>query len=614
LHRDVKPSNILVDHQGNAWITDFGLAKTQGAEGLTETGNIIGTIRYMAPERLNGLSGPRSDLYSLGQTLYELLTLGPAFEATDRVHLMLSILEEDPPPPSKRNRGIPRDMETIVLKAMARDPTERYASAQDLADDLRRFLADRPIRAGRQTMAQRLARWSRRHQGAVVTAGISGVFLLAATTAGLAINNALVRKERDQKDVALGKAQEEKVRADQQAAVAQAVDDFLRDDLLGMASSWSQANPQTSPDPDIRVRTVLDRAAERIGTRFGRQPLVEAAIRYTIGRTYWHMGLYEKAQPHLEKALEIRSRTLGPEHPETVKAMAARANIYFERGRMDDARRFYTETLALSQRVLGPEHPDTLLVMSNLGLVMQLQGRLDEARRLDERVLAIQERVIGPEAWGTLNTTVNLAMVLHEQGHWDQARKYYERALEARRRTLGPEHPDTLISMNNLAILFADMGRLEQARQLFEETIAIEKRALGPRHPDTLRSMRELAWMLATTADPRFQDPSRALDLARQTMALGSPKEDLIATVGVAQYRSGHWKEAVATLMQSIQFLKEGESNGYFFLAMAHWRLGEKSQARECFARAAQWMDRHNPTNPELQRHRQEAAALLGMK
>ena len=129
LHRDIKPSNLLLDAQGQVWITDFGLAKAQDSDELTRTGDIVGTLRYMAPERFNGWSDPRSDVYALGATLYELLTLRPAFEESDRVKLIEQVLHESPAPLRQLDRRIPRDLETIVLKAMAKEPGERYATA-----------------------------------------------------------------------------------------------------------------------------------------------------------------------------------------------------------------------------------------------------------------------------------------------------------------------------------------------------------------------------------------------------------------------------------------------------------------------------------------------------
>src|SRR5262249_4027539 len=164
-HRDIKPSNLLLDLQGTVWVTDFGLAKAEGTDALTHTGDLVGTVRYMAPERLQGQADARSDVYALGLTLYELLTLEPAFQAGDRIRLIERILHGDPPRPRQVDPLIARDLETVVLKAMAKEPADRYGTASELAEDLRRYLADRPILARRPSLLDRAGKWARPRPG-----------------------------------------------------------------------------------------------------------------------------------------------------------------------------------------------------------------------------------------------------------------------------------------------------------------------------------------------------------------------------------------------------------------------------------------------------------------
>lgn len=187
LHRDIKPANLLLDRHGVVWVTDFGLAKAVEQDPLSETGDVVGTLRYMAPERFSGKVDARSDIYGLGLTLYELLVLRPAYEGTDRSRLLRSITQVEPVEPRKLEPRVPRDLETIILKAVARDPSHRYASAADLAVDLQRFLEDRPILARRTSAAQRVWRWARRNPAtaSLATTALSLLVLLAAvTTAG----------------------------------------------------------------------------------------------------------------------------------------------------------------------------------------------------------------------------------------------------------------------------------------------------------------------------------------------------------------------------------------------------------------------------------------------
>jgi serine/threonine protein kinase/WD40 repeat protein len=207
VHRDVKPSNLLLDASGVVWITDFGLAKT-GEEGLTETGDLLGTFRYMAPERFQGKGDGRADLYALGLTLYELLVLRPAFDAPDRAQLMKQVQEEEPPRPGSLDPRIPRDLETMVLKAIAKAPERRYQSAEEMAEDLRRFLDGEPIKARRTSLLERGRLWCRRHPA---LAGLYAVLLAAVaglTVLGVYLYTALAESEanRKQKEVAEAKA------------------------------------------------------------------------------------------------------------------------------------------------------------------------------------------------------------------------------------------------------------------------------------------------------------------------------------------------------------------------------------------------------------------------
>jgi serine/threonine protein kinase/formylglycine-generating enzyme required for sulfatase activity len=186
LHRDIKPSNLLLDETGNIWVTDFGLAKAASdSDDLTHTGDVIGTLRYMAPERFNGLGDLRSDTYSLGLTLYEMLTLRTAFDESDRNKLVKQVMHGEPVRPRKLNPAVPRDLETVVLKAIARDPAHRYQTPAEMAEDLKRFIEDRPVKARRISNAERLWRWCRRNPSIAVLGGALAAVLVLATVASL---------------------------------------------------------------------------------------------------------------------------------------------------------------------------------------------------------------------------------------------------------------------------------------------------------------------------------------------------------------------------------------------------------------------------------------------
>lgn len=213
LHRDIKPSNMVLDAHGTVWITDFGLAKVEGTSDLTRPGDVVGTLCYMAPEQFKGVSDPRCDVYGLGMTLYELVALRPAFKDSDRARLMMRMGTEEPPALRAWEPKVPRDLETIILKAIASEAPHRYQTAGDLAEDLRRFLAYQPIRARRSSLTARAGRWCRRNP---VVAGLSAVvsLLLLVLAVGLSVTS-LLRRERDKAIVSQARAE----RAEREVAI-----------------------------------------------------------------------------------------------------------------------------------------------------------------------------------------------------------------------------------------------------------------------------------------------------------------------------------------------------------------------------------------------------------
>jgi serine/threonine protein kinase/WD40 repeat protein len=249
LHRDIKPSNLLLDLQGAVWVTDFGLAKEEG-EDLTQTGDLVGTLRYMAPERFSGRCDTRSDIYSLGLTLYELLALQPPYRESDRGQLIKQITTTEPPSLGLLDRYVPRDLETIVLKAIAKEPERRYQDAEGLADDLRRFLSDRPILARRTSTRERLWRWCRRNPA------------VASMSLGLAVMGVLLCIGSVVAVLWLSRAAEQARRAERQA----------QEDLFESLFVQAHAS-RTSQRPGQRLDGLKALAqAARLGRALGREP------------------------------------------------------------------------------------------------------------------------------------------------------------------------------------------------------------------------------------------------------------------------------------------------------------------------------------------------------
>lgn len=227
LHRDIKPGNLILDREGRVWVADFGLAKLLDQEDMTRSGDVVGTLRYMAPEQWEGRVDARTDVYGLGLTLYEMLTLRPAFDETDRARLIRQVMDEEPTPPRKLQPSVPRDLETIVLKAIARQPADRYQTAAELAEDLQRFLEDRPVRARRASALERLWRWCRRNKlVAALSAAVIGLLAVVAVVAsvGYVRTSAALRQEsyeRAQAETARKLADAERSRAEHQRQKAE---------------------------------------------------------------------------------------------------------------------------------------------------------------------------------------------------------------------------------------------------------------------------------------------------------------------------------------------------------------------------------------------------------
>ncbi|MFI5453933.1 MAG: tetratricopeptide repeat protein [Isosphaerales bacterium] len=530
LHRDVKPSNLLLDTQGNVWLADFGLAKTAEADDLTATGDILGTTRYMAPERFQGECDARSDLYGLGLTLYELVALRPAFVETDRFMLIERIRHGEPPRLKTLAPKVPRDLETIIHKAVVREPARRYATAAALAEDLRRFLEGRPIQARHASTPEKLARWLRRNPwvAAFLVALMLGLIAsvwqaVRATQAGRAarLAEAATRKERD-------RAEQETAKTKQSESEARAVLDFFQNKVMAAARPEGQ---EGGLGKDVKLRDAVDAAERGIGKSFAGQPTVEGSIRDTLGETYYYLDLPALAIHQYQQALTLRQQVLGPDHPDTLGSVNNLALAYLDTGRLADALPLFEDALKRCQAKLGPDHSLTLITMGNLAHAYVNAGRLADALPLHEETLKRLEAQLGPDHIHTLTALNNLANAYRDAGRLAEALPLFEQTLKRLRKNFGPSHPNTMLSMSNLALAYVDAGRIADAIPLHEEALKWSEAQLGPDHSSTLFSRDSLA--LAYLGARRFAD-AVAVDqetLKRRLAKLGTADPGTLASM-----------------------------------------------------------------------------------
>ncbi len=496
LHRDIKPANLLLEAQGKIWVTDFGLSKAfEGEDRLTRTGDIVGTVRYMAPERFDGRSEPRGDVYSLGVTLYELLTLHPLFGESNHEKLIERVVHEEPVPPRQLDRRIPRDLDTIVQKAMAKEPEARYASAAALAEDLRRFLANEPVLARPVGPARRLARWCGRQPRLATALGLATASLIVATGLSIALAwsqyRAAARLRAEQALTEVHKTRAEENFRDAQQAV---------EDYLARVSDETLLSQQDLGDFRPLRRRLLEDALKyyrRFLARHVTDPklLADQALAYSnIARIVGEIGSANESLSVWQQAISIRERIAreNPTDPEAQFELAACLAGVADRqailGQHDEAAQVFDRALAILER-LARANPADGLVRRLLGVSLNAYGHEQErigqtaaALQSFRKAIAIFEAPVRdqpgvPQPRRKLSSSFNdllsaarwqfeLADAYQGLGNTQQAVALPAEALHSLekaltlRRTLVRDHPQVLPYQVRLATTISDIGLL----------------------------------------------------------------------------------------------------------------------------------------------------------
>jgi serine/threonine protein kinase/tetratricopeptide (TPR) repeat protein len=555
IHRDLKPSNVLVamqDGQPAPKIIDFGVSKAIGQR-LTEhtlvTGfaQMIGTPLYMSPEQaeLSPLGvDTRSDIYSLGVLLYELLTGTTPFDK-DRLHaapydeLRRIIREEEPPRPSSRistlaadlattvaeqRRSEPRrlrqtirgDLDWIVMKCLDKDRNRRYETVSALATDIQRYLNDEPIEARSPSVVYCFRKFARRN-GALLAAG--GAVAIALII-GLGLSTFLFFRERSA--VQLAKANEQ--RAISEATKSKTVAQFMTDMLKGVGPSLALGRDTSM------LREILDQTAARLH-ELTDQPLVQADLRATLGNVYSDLGDYTRAEAMHREALALRRQLLGGEHPDVATALNDLAEVHYQQSKYREAEALSRDSLALRQMAFGESHPAIAQSCDNLAEALRKQGKYSEAEPLFRQALMIRLKLFGNDHLDVAQSLSNLGRLFWSQGKYSEAESMHRKELAMRRSMLGNEHPDVANSLDRLGLTLDKQGRYEEAEAVYREELASQKNVLGNEHPYIANTLHNLGKTLSNRGKLQEAEAVLRQGLAMRRKLLGHENLHVVSSL-----------------------------------------------------------------------------------
>ena len=655
LHRDIKPANLLVDGDGHLWITDFGLARFRDRESVTRSGDLIGTVRYMSPEQALGKHSEidhRTDVYGLGATLYELLTQTPLFEGSETGELVSKVLNESPRLPRSIDPTIPRDLETIILKALAKDPGERYETTAALADDLIRYHENLPIRGRRPSASERVTRWAKRHRPVVLTATVLLVLALIGQSATIMM---LAMEERRSRDHAI-RASEHSLQlfeagnalyheVEERPGAAQEDSEARRRLLETALDIFERFARQESREPghaalvtsallragDIHLRLGHHSEAahcyrgvlDRIGPRAARGGPVDAhgdALAHALnrlGRVELLTGNPRRGFGYFSRAVTVQERWV--EAKGGVEGRLDLISYLIDLGRFSGVASLRTQAdraLARALRVADsmaegradldapPETPEEAEALKRL-----IQGRLLHNNRLFSDAEAQYRAALG--LYRRLAASHPDRAEFHQRSSeaafqlaWylatctETSVRDEEEAVALVQQVLeeNPSDPDLL---SQAGVFFLQMDRPEEAERAMRVALASA--------PDRADLYNNLSWLLATRPDTRRQDPAEATHLAEEAIRLAPGVGIYWNTLGVAHYRAGRMKEAIASLETSMRLTDGGNGFDWFVSALALWKLGDRDSAAALYDKAVDWMELLPSRDPTLRRFREEA-------
>ena len=606
VHRDLKPANLLVDDEGRVKLVDFGIARVlEAAEedpdhALTAPGARILTPPYASPEQLRGEPvSTATDVYSLGLVLYRLLTGRLPFgsEPSDlrsraeagttarrASEAVLQAADGALPPDvdtrrlSRRLRG---DLDTILAMALRPEPDQRYASAEQFAEDLRRERLGLPVAARPDTAGYRVSRFVRRNRLGVGAAILLGLVLVAST----GVTFSLYRRAEGARQL----AETARLEAERNATTAEQVTRFV-------TGLFRSSDPKESLGQAVTARELLDRGAERVRDQLQDQPLVKARVLRAIGQSYQALGLPDEARPLYEESLAISREDLADEPLWVAEAVMALADLVLEGGSDGDALALYREALALKESALGSDHASLAPLLNRVALGEQGAGNFARAEELFEQSLAVREATLGSDHPEIAYYTNNLALLLAERGDFARAETVARRTLALREAALPAESPLIGTALSSLGGILNQEERFAEAAPLLERALALRTAAYGDSHPLTARAGEHLADSRLALGDIAAAHAlyARAETIWRETYGEDVPNRvhSLIGLGNVALAEGDlpaaeGWFERALTLSEET-YGADHPTTARALIGMGRLRArqGETASADSCFTRA----------------------------